>query len=103
MPPVMGAVAFIMAESLGIPYVEVVKAALIPALLYFATSFWIVHLEAGRLGLMGLSRSECPSAIQAIRQKWYLLLPLGVLVYLLLSGSTQLGRASCREQVVPYV
>jgi TRAP-type uncharacterized transport system fused permease subunit len=45
MPPVMGAVAFIMAETLNVPYLEVVRAALIPAALYFATSFWMVHLE----------------------------------------------------------
>ncbi|MGN6702544.1 MAG: TRAP transporter permease, partial [Burkholderiaceae bacterium] len=46
MPPVMGAVAFIMAETLGIEYKEVVKAAVIPAILYFASAFWAVHLEA---------------------------------------------------------
>src|SRR5699024_11365566 len=51
MPPVMGAVAFIMAETLNIPYLDVVKAALIPAILYFASAFWMVHLEAGRQGL----------------------------------------------------
>ena len=50
----MGAVAFIMAETLGISYAEVVKAAVIPAFLYFAAAFWMVHLEACRLGLKGL-------------------------------------------------
>src|SRR5690606_41685508 len=48
MPPVMGAVAFIMAETINVPYVEVAKAALIPALLYFGSVFWMVHLEAKR-------------------------------------------------------
>jgi TRAP-type uncharacterized transport system fused permease subunit len=47
MPPVMGAVAFIMAETINVPYVEIVKAAAIPAMLYFFTAFWMVHLEAG--------------------------------------------------------
>ena len=47
MPPVMGAVAFIMAETLNVPYVTIVKAAVIPAILYYATAFWMVHLEAG--------------------------------------------------------
>ena len=61
MPPVMGAVAFIMAETLGVEYVEVVKAALIPALLYFASAFWMVHLEAGRHGLKGMSKADLPS------------------------------------------
>ena len=61
MPPVMGAVAFIMAETIGVPYAEIVKAAIIPALLYFAACFWSVHLEAGKRGLHGLPRDELPS------------------------------------------
>ena len=51
MPPVMGAVAFIMAETLGVPYATVVQAAVVPALLYFGSAFWMVHLEAGKHGL----------------------------------------------------
>ncbi|KGJ04211.1 TRAP transporter, 4TM/12TM fusion protein [Paracoccus halophilus] len=90
MPPVMGAVAFIMAETLGVEYVEVVKAALIPAILYFLGAFWMVHLEAGKRGLRGLSRDELPSARKALREGWYLVLPLAVLVYLLFSGYTPL-------------
>ena len=90
MPPVMGAVAFIMAETLDVPYVEVVKAALIPAILYFASAFWMVHLEAGRHGLRGLNKAELPSARKAIKENWMLLVPLGVLVYLLFGGYTPL-------------
>ncbi len=90
MPPVMGAVAFIMAETIDVPYVEVVWAAIIPALLYFGTVFWMVQLEARRLGLAGLPRSELPSAIVALRKRWYLILPLAALVYLLFSGYTPL-------------
>lgn len=90
MPPVMGAVAFIMAETLGVEYSEVVKAALIPAILYFMSAFWMVHLEAGKRGLSGLPKSELPSAIQALRRRWYLVLPLAALVWLLFSGYTPL-------------
>lgn len=90
MPPVMGAVAFIMAETLGVEYFQVVKAALIPAVLYFASVFWMVHLEAGKYGLSGIARSELPSAKEAIRKQWFLILPLAVLVYLLFSGYTPL-------------
>ncbi|GAB1583621.1 TRAP transporter permease [Phyllobacterium phragmitis] len=90
MPPVMGAVAFIMAETLNVPYIEVVKAAIIPAILYFITVFVMVHLEAGRLGLAGLPKSQCPSALGALRQSWYLILPLAALVWLLFSGYTPL-------------
>jgi TRAP transporter 4TM/12TM fusion protein len=88
MPPVMGAVAFIMAETLNVPYVTIVKAAVIPAVLYYLTAFWMVHLEAGRAGLMGLPKSECPNPWEAIRLKWYLMLPLAVLVFMLFDGFT---------------
>jgi TRAP transporter 4TM/12TM fusion protein len=90
MPPVMGAVAFIMAETINVPYIEICKAALIPALLYFITAFWMVHLEAGRKGLMGLPKEECPNPWTAVRERWYLLLPLAGLVGLLFSGYTPL-------------
>ncbi len=88
MPPVMGAVAFIMAETINVPYVDIVKAAVIPAALYFFTAFWMVHLEAGRKNLMGLPKEECPNPWTAVRQRWYLLLPLAGLVGLLFSGYT---------------
>ena len=60
MPPVMGAVAFIMAETLDVSYAEVVKAAVVPALLYFGSTFWMVHLEAGKRGLLGLPKERVP-------------------------------------------
>ena len=88
MPPVMGAVAFIMAETINVPYVDIVKAAVIPAILYFFTAFWMVHLEAGRKGLTGLPKEECPNPWTAVRLRWYLLLPLIGLVTLLFSGYT---------------
>ncbi|WP_282340847.1 TRAP transporter permease [Pseudomonas sp. PS02288] len=88
MPPVMGAVAFIMAETINVPYVEVAKAALIPALLYFGAVFWMVHLEARRANLKGLPKDQCPSAWAAVKERWYLLIPLLVLIYLLFSGRT---------------
>jgi TRAP transporter 4TM/12TM fusion protein len=90
MPPVMGAVAFIMSETINVPYIEICKAALIPAILYFITAFWMVHLEAGRKGLMGLPKDECPNPWTAVRERWYLLLPLLGLVGLLFSGYTPL-------------
>ncbi|MEO8346348.1 MAG: TRAP transporter permease [Betaproteobacteria bacterium] len=88
MPPVMGAVAFIMAETLNVPYVTIVKAAIIPAVLYYVTAFTMVHLEAGRMGLHGIPKADCPNPWQAIRQKWYLMLPLAVLVFMLFDGFT---------------
>ena len=56
-----GAVAFVMAETLNLPYVEICKAAVIPAFLYYATAFWMVHLEAGRAKLIGLPKDQCPT------------------------------------------
>jgi TRAP transporter 4TM/12TM fusion protein len=90
MPPVMGAVAFIMAETINVPFVEIAKAALIPAILYFGSVFWMVHLEAKRSNLKGLPKDQCPSAFGAVKESWYLLIPLLVLVYLLFSGRTPL-------------
>ena len=90
MPPVMGAVAFIMAETLEMAYLDVCIAALVPALLYFVTAFWMVHLEAARLGLKGLPKEDCPDPWVAVRRHWYLIGPLVVLVALLFGGYTPL-------------
>ncbi len=88
MPPVMGAVAFIMAENLNVPYADIATAAAIPATLYYLTAFWMVHLEAGRKGLTGLPKEQCPNPLRAIRDQWYLVLPLAVLVWMLFNGFT---------------
>ncbi|WPC05180.1 TRAP transporter permease [Pseudomonas benzenivorans] len=90
MPPIMGAVAFIMAETINVPFFEVAKAALLPALLYFGSVFWMVHLEAKRANLQGLPKDQCPDPWAAVKQRWYLLIPLFILVYLLFSGRTPL-------------
>ena len=90
MPPVMGAVAFIMAETLELEYYQVVKAAIVPAILYYLSTFWMVHLEAGKKNLVGLPKEELPSALNAIKTRWYLILPLIVLVFLLFNGYTPL-------------
>jgi len=88
MPPVMGAVAFIMAETLNVPYATVVKAAIIPAMLYFGVCFWMVHLEAGKAGLKGMDKASLPNPWTAVRLHWPLVLPLAALVYLLFAGYT---------------
>jgi TRAP transporter 4TM/12TM fusion protein len=90
MPPVMGAVAFIMAETIGVPYSDIALAAILPAILYYASAFWMVHLEAGRRNLVGLPKAECPSVRAAVIGRWHLVLPLVALVWLLFSGYTPL-------------
>ncbi|MEM1538035.1 MAG: TRAP transporter permease [Candidatus Nezhaarchaeales archaeon] len=92
MPPVMGAAAFIMAEVLGIPYIEVAKAAVIPAILYFFSVGMGVHVEALRINLKGLPREEIPSKLKVLKNS-YLLVPLVVIVYLLINGYTPLTSA----------
>jgi TRAP transporter 4TM/12TM fusion protein len=79
-----------MAETLDLPYHTIVKAAVVPAILYFLSAFWMVHLEAGRANLAGLPAADLPSPMRALRDKWYLILPLAVLVALLFSGYTPL-------------
>lgn len=90
MPPVMGAGAFIMAEMLGVPYSDVAKAAVIPALLYFASLSWMIHLEAKRHSLQGMPKEQCPGVLNALRERWFLLLPLFCLVWLIFSHFTPL-------------
>ena len=79
-----------MAETINVPYVEIAKAALIPALLYFGSVYWMVHLEGRRADLKRLPRDQCPSAWGAVRERWFLLIPLLVLIALLFSGRTPL-------------
>ncbi len=86
MPPIMGAAAFLMAEFLGIKYTEVVKAAIIPAILYFMGVFAGVHFEAKKLGLKGLPRKELPKFSNILLNEGHLFLPLIAIIYLLVSG-----------------
>ncbi len=88
MPPIMGAAAFLMAEITGIPYVRIIGAAVIPALLYYAGVWAGVHFEAKKLGLRGLSRSELPKLGDIFIKRGYLLIPLIGIVWLLVSGFT---------------
>ena len=93
MPPVMGAAAFLMAEFVGVPYVEIVKAAVIPAFLYFAGVWLGVHFEAKRNNLRGLERSELPKLGELLRTRGHLAIPLLVIVWLLVSGYTPMRAA----------
>lgn len=88
MPPIMGAAAFLMAESLGLPYITIVKAAIIPAILYFTGIFMTVHLEAHKLGLKGLPREELPKFLPLLLKRGYMILPLVVIVAFLCMGRT---------------
>jgi len=100
MPPVMGAAAFLMAESVGVPYMEVVKAALIPAILYFVGIYIIIEFEARKYGLVGMDKKDLPPFIPLIKKSGYLILPLIVIVCFLSMGYTPVfaalvGIATC--------
>lgn len=88
MPPIMGAAAFLMAESLGLPYITIVKAAIVPAILYFTGIFITVHLEAKKLGLKGLPKDQLPRFMPLLLKKGYMILPLVVIIYFLCAGKT---------------
>lgn len=88
MPPIMGAASFLMAESLGIPYMEVARAAIIPAVLYFTGIFIMVHLEAKKTGLKGLSRDSLPKIGDLLMKRGYLIIPLLTIIYFFILGKT---------------
>ncbi|MDR1241551.1 MAG: TRAP transporter permease [Deltaproteobacteria bacterium] len=87
MPPVMGAAAFIMADFLNVPYLEICKAAVIPAFLYFFSVLLMVDFEAAKHGLKGLPKEELPKLRDALK-RLYLLLPVAVLLFFMFLGKT---------------
>jgi TRAP transporter 4TM/12TM fusion protein len=80
-PPIMGAAAFIIAEYVNVPYVEVVKAAAIPAFASYAALFYITHIEASKLGLRGIPRSELPPFFKTLIGGAHYLIPILMLLY----------------------
>ncbi|AXI44036.1 TRAP transporter permease [Sulfitobacter sp. SK011] len=87
-PPIMGASAFVMTEMLGVPYNEIILIAIIPAAFHYLAIMLMVHLEAKRLGLAGLSADKIPQFKAVLRKSWHLFVPLGVMVALLLMQYT---------------
>ncbi len=83
LPPVMGAVAFVIAEWLEIRYVDVIAGALVPALLYFAILFYGVDIRARQRNLQAMPEGEIEPFFQVIKQGWFYVLPVATLVYLL--------------------
>ena len=88
MPPVMGAAAFLMAESIGLPYGVIVKAAIIPALLYFVGIYIITDLEARKQGLVGMDKDKMPKLAKVMLERGFLMLPLVAIIAILAMGFT---------------
>ncbi len=93
MPPIMGAAAFLMAEFTNIPYVRIIGAAVVPAILYYFGVWAGVHFEAKKNGLRGLSREELPKFKQIMLEKGHLIIPLVAIIYLLVTGFTPMKAA----------
>ncbi|MHB1397471.1 MAG: TRAP transporter permease [Trichloromonadaceae bacterium] len=81
MPPVMGAAAFIIAEYVNISYLEVCKAAAVPAFASYMALFWLTHLEAGKLGMKGLPKADLPAFWYTLKNGWHYLFPILMLLY----------------------
>lgn len=94
MPPIMGAAAFLMTEYTGLPYPTIAVAAILPAVLYFAGIFMMIHFEAKKLGLNGLPKESIPNFFKLLFSKGYLLLPIVVLVAMMSGGSSPAQAAS---------
>ena len=93
MPPIMGAAAFLMAENMGVSYSSIVVRAILPAALYFLGVFIVVHLEAKKEGLRGLTKEELPKFLPLLKQA-YLLLPIIILIGLVSSGARSIAFAA---------
>ncbi len=93
MPPIMGAAAFLMAENMGVTYSNIVVRAILPAVLYFLGVFIVVHLEAKKEGLRGLTKDELPKFLPLLKQS-YLLLPIIILIALVSSGARSIAFAA---------
>jgi len=102
-PPVMGVGAFLMSEILAVPYATIVKAAIIPALLYYLGCFFVVDFEAGRLGLSGMRKEELPVFKEVMKKGWYNLFPLIMLIYMLVFAGTSALKASFYAVLVTLV
>jgi TRAP transporter 4TM/12TM fusion protein len=93
MPPIMGAAAFIMAEFIGVPYLQIAKAAILPAILYYLAVGLMVHFEAKKLGLKPMPKDEVPKISEVLKTRGHMLLPLISIFYFLFSGYTPLKAA----------
>ena len=93
MPPVMGAASFIMAEYLRIPYVKIMLAAAIPALLYYISQYAYVHIEAKKLGMRRVPHDEITPITAVLKRQGYMIIPVVVIVWLLILGRTPLYAA----------
>lgn len=94
MPPVMGSVAFVLAEMTQTPYRDIMLAALIPAICYFAAMWFVIDFEAIKLGLKATPKEEMPQFGKVLKEGWLLLLPIIVLVGLIIAAGRSVVQAA---------
>lgn len=92
-PPIMGAVGFVMAEYLGVPYTKVMIAAILPAFLFYLGILLAVHFEAKKLGLSGISKENIPKVKDVLKSRGHLIIPLAVLLIMMFTGFTPIFAA----------
>ena len=83
MPPIMGAGAFLIAEYTGLPYLDIVKLSILPAILYFTTVYLFVDIIAAKRGMKGIKDENLPSVRRVFKEGWHFLIPLAALIYFL--------------------
>jgi len=93
MPPVMGSASFLIADALGVPYARVLKAALVPAILYYFSLWTMVDLRARRIGLKRVSKDELPNVKEVLSKGGHLMIPLVGIIYMLVSGKSAISAA----------
>jgi TRAP transporter 4TM/12TM fusion protein len=104
MPPIMGAAAFVMAEFLNVPYLQIVVWAIIPAMLYYVACFAAVHFQAKRQGLKGLPRDECPRLWEVLGRRGHLFLPIVIILAIMFTGSSPpLAALAATASCVPLI
>lgn len=94
LPPIMGAAAFVMAETMGVKYSYIIKSAVIPALIYYLGILIQVQMRANKTNLVGLRKEDCPKASDVLKARGHLIIPIAFLIYMLIwSGKTVIASA----------
>jgi TRAP transporter 4TM/12TM fusion protein len=103
MPPVMGITAFLIADWIGIPYTDVIIAALFPAVLYYVALFMQVDLEAAKTGLVGMPADRLPQLWEVMRQGWVFVIPFAILIYTLIGLAWQPARSAMAAVIAALI
>jgi TRAP transporter 4TM/12TM fusion protein len=94
MPPIMGSAVFIIMEILGVSYVTIMKAAGLTAILYYVGLFLMIDLEAQKMGMVGLPKEDLPKLKKTLKEGWFFIIPIGVLIFFLVYSKVSVTRAA---------